>query len=101
MGMNPFSGDIERFGPERPVPKGWLELTRAEVAQFLTLPLDLRLQHYIRNHRNETCATCGMFTGNHSLRAFKHCAASKLGTFDLQRLEELDRQLALRELVNS
>lgn len=89
--MNPYTGDIGRFGsgtnvappprrPERPqvVPEGWLSLTEEEAEEFQRLPKILRVERYIKYHRNDKCADCGGFVGNHSTKRFLRCAASEL-----------------------
>ncbi len=90
--MNPHTGEIREFNPSRgeAIPRGWLALSPEEARAYLTLPLDLRIQHYIRDHRTAKCKACGCFIGNHSLRRFKEvCAVNELARFEVERLEEL------------
>lgn len=89
MGMNPYSGDIERFPSRESIPQGWLELSPAEAAELLTLPKDLRIKRYMKAHGKEKCPTCGCFISNHSLNRFKLCAATELGRLDTERLEAI------------
>lgn len=87
--MNPYSGDIERFVSPAKVPAGWLELTPAEAEEFSRLPLDLRLEKYMKNHFSQSCRKCNKFVGNHSLKKFKECAAGALAEIDIARHEEM------------
>lgn len=109
--MNPYSGDIETFPrellnkiPERPsplssfpfktppaqreIPEGWLSLTEEEAAEFETLPKMMRIERYMKYHRQDKCANCGGFVGNHSTKKFLQCAASELARIDCLRLEK-------------
>lgn len=106
--MNPYSGDIERFPPEllnqipvresqfpfkappppSEVPQGWLSLTEEEAAEFERLPKMMRIERYMKYHRQDKCANCGGFVGNHSTKRFLKCAATELARVDCLRLEK-------------
>lgn len=93
--MNPYSGDIERFPqelldqiPQRQVPAGWLSLTDEEANEFETLLKTLRIERYIKTHREDKCVSCGGFVGNHSTKKFLKCAASELARIDLAKHEK-------------
>ena len=83
--MNPYSGEIKNFprGGTKAIPKGWILLTTEEAREYLTLPPDLRIQHWMKAHGKEKCQSCGCFIWNHSLRKFKECAANELASFDI------------------
>jgi len=93
--MNPYSGDIERFSTkaDKGIPQGWLSLTEEEAAEFERLPNDVRLEHYIKNHHNEKCGSCGCFIGNHHLNKFKECAANELAAIDTARIERQQNEV--------
>jgi hypothetical protein len=91
--MNPYSGEIERFASASAVPGGWLQLTEAEAEEFARLPNDVRLEHYVKNHRNDKCGSCGCFVGNHSLKKFKECSATELARIDTARHEKSMKQM--------
>jgi hypothetical protein len=111
--MNSYTGDIERFPkelldkipvreqqtpfgrfpfkpapPPTEVPEGWLLLTEEEAAEFETLPKRMRIERYMKYHREDKCANCGGFVGNHSTNKFLQCAASELARVDILRLEK-------------
>lgn len=103
--MNPYSGDIEQFPrellskipvrdsqfpfkqpPPAAVPEGWLSLTEEEATEFETLPKMMRIERYMKYHRQDRCANCGGFVGNHSTKKFLQCAASELARIDILHL---------------
>lgn len=108
--MNSYTGDIEQFSrrlmekipvrpspltrfpfkapTERVVPEGWLSLTEKEAAEFETLPKTMIIERYMKYHRQDKCANCGGFVGNHSTRKFLKCAATELARIDCLRLEK-------------
>lgn len=106
--MNPYTGDIEQFPrellnqipvrknqfpfktplPVADVPEGWLSLTEEEAAEFETLPKMMRIERYMKYHREDKCASCGGFVSNHSTKKFLKCAATELARIDLLRLEK-------------
>lgn len=98
--MNPYLGDIERFVEPQPVPEGWLSLTEREAEEFETLPKALRVERYIKSHREDKCANCGGFVGNHSSKKFLHCASSHLARLQVAKLEEQMNPDFDKELVN-